>query len=506
MEHPLPKEVRALTHLVAGGATTRDVVDRALLAMRGVVPYDLATVFRLEGRTLTALGAAGPLADDRIRQHQLDLRRFPTLSRALETRAPLALTASHHDSSEGDPYDGVLDLPHGHSCMVVPLFFGDRSLGLITLDAQVCTIYPPDQVRLAAVYGELVSLALVLADQAAALEQAHQQLREHSHQLERDAGGADVACQRLQDSRSPAMQALAAMARQVAAATLPVLIRGETGTGKELLAQAIHAWSPRADAPFVKLNCAAIPENLVESELFGHVRGAFSGAERDRRGRFQTAHGGSLLLDEIGDLPLSAQAKLLRVLQEGSFEPVGSDRSVQVDVRIIAATHVDLEAAVKAGRFRQDLYFRLAVFPLQLPPLRARPEDIVPIALEWLGGEHRRSRRGPWTLGNASRAALTGAAWPGNVRELLNSLERATILQPRGDLSPVHLGLVDAPRAPTLPVASVRLPSFEENERDYLAAVLAKSDGRLYGEGGAAALTGLKPTTLRSRLVKLGLR
>ncbi len=508
-------DLHALAGLVAGRAATEDILDRALDALGTVIPHDLAVVFRLEGKRLFAIAASGPLADGRVRRHALDLARFPTIRRALERRAPIAL-AEHHHAGEGDPFDGVLDLPDGHACMVVPLFAGDTNLGIITLDGQACGRYPPESVRIAGVYGQLVSLALLLAEQAALLDRYRHQLKEENRLLNEDAG-ADDAGRRLEASRSSRMREVVRLARQVAPADLPVLLRGETGTGKEVLAHAIHAWSPRVDGPFVKLNCSAIPENLVESELFGHVKGAFSGAERDRRGRFLTANGGTLLLDEIGDMPLSAQAKLLRVLQEGTFEPVGSDRTARVDVRVIAATHVDLEKAVADGRFRQDLYYRLAVFPLRIPPLRERVEDIVPIALEWLEAEAARSRRGPWTLPDETRTAIQWAPWPGNVRELVNALERATILQAAGPLAPSHLGISEvlgrggtpprnAPPVAPEPAPTGKLPTFEENERRYFQAVLDATDGKLYGPDGAAAIVDLPPTTLRSRLVKLGLR
>jgi len=507
-------DLHALAALVAGRADTEDVLDRALAALAALIPHDLAVVFRLDGPRLRAVAATGPLASPRVRAHSLDLARFPTIRRALELRMPIALAEHNHAGDEGDPFDGVLDFSHGHACMVVPLFAGERSLGIITMDGRACGMYPPEHVRLAGVYGQLVSLALLLADQASLLDRYRHQLKEQNQLLTEEIGGAD-ACRRLEASRAPAMADVVRLARQVAPAALPVLIRGETGTGKEVLAQAIHRWSPRTDGPFVKLNCSAIPENLVESELFGHVKGAFSGADRDRRGRFVTANGGTLLLDEIGDMPLSAQAKLLRVLQEGTFEPVGADRTVRVDVRVLAATHVDLEKAVADGRFRQDLYYRLAVFPLRLPPLRERPDDIVPIALEALDAEAARARRGPWTLPPETRAVMERAPWPGNVRELVNALERATILQGKGPLSVEHLGLLrqggpPGPQAtPPLSPAALAppaLPSFEENERSYLSALLDRTDGKLYGDDGAAAIAGLPPTTLRSRMVKLGLR
>src|SRR5690606_11260422 len=217
-----------------------------------------------------------------------------------------------------------------HSCMVVPLFASNRTLGLITLDRAVCEPYTPDVVQLAGVYGQIVSMAMLFAEQTQLLSRYRHQLREEKRLLQEEVGGVDWAIRQLESSRSNKMADLVRVAKQVAASQLPVLIGGETGSGKEVLAQAIHAWSPRSKGPFVKLNCAAIPENLVESELFGHVKGAFSGAAMARRGRFLTANGGSILLDEIGDMPLGAQAKLLRVLQEGTFEALGSDDTIRV--------------------------------------------------------------------------------------------------------------------------------------------------------------------------------
>ena len=210
-------------------------------------------------------------------------------------------------------------------------------------------------------------------------------------------------------------------ARQVAGTSLPVLIQGETGVGKELLARALHEWSGRRDEGLITLNCAAIPDSLIESELFGHVKGAFTGAASSRAGRFLTANGGTLFLDEIGEMPLPAQAKLLRVLQEGTFQPVGSDRSIKVDVRIFAATNVDLEAAVEEGRFRQDLYYRLDVFPLEIPPLRERPEDIAPIAVLVLEAIARRTGRGPWTL-PADVVGRRSSASPGRATSASSSM------------------------------------------------------------------------------------
>lgn len=504
-------EMHELARAAAGAEEVHEVLQRALSALARVVPYDLATVFRLSGSYARVVAAAGPLAQPEIQRHHIDVRRFPSIRRALESRRPVALEQHHHASDEGDPYDGVLNLPHGHSCMVVPLFAGQQDLGLVTVDRRVCGKYSPEVLETAGVYGQLISLTIHLADLNAAVGQKQTQPKADS-QLTEDSGVGRRGVDWLEASQDVQMRELVAHARQVAPSHLPVLILGETGVGKEILAHAIHAWSPRVNHPFVKLNCSAIPEGLTESELFGHTKGAFSGADRARPGRFLTANGGTLLLDEIGDLPLAAQAKLLRVLQEGTFEPVGSDRSVKVNVRVIAATHQDLVTAVKHGRFREDLYYRLAVFPLCVPPLRERQEDIVPIAQNFLKTTARHTRRGPWTLSARSIDALLTADWPGNVRELQNVLERAVLLVPRGEIDLCHLrsdGIAPpSSRPPThdsfIPMATDL--SWEENERRYLQALLHSCNGRLYGPQGAAERAKLKPTTLRSKLVRHGIR
>ncbi|MEQ1504932.1 MAG: sigma 54-interacting transcriptional regulator [Myxococcota bacterium] len=487
-----------LAGLVADPGSRERLLERALDGLRAQIPYDLAAVFVLEDRQLRLIAAAGRLDGPEVRRHTLSLDAFPTMQRALTSRRPVALDHHHHASAEGDPYRGVLDLPDGHGCLVVPLFAGGHDLGIITLDRAACGVYPAEAVEMAGLYGQLVSLALLFARQADLLDRYRFRLQERNQTLVRATGGADVAIRRLEASRSPAMRRVVELARQAARSDIPLLVLGETGTGKEVLAQAIHAWSPRADGPFVRLNCAAIAEHLVESELFGHVRGAFTGATSDRRGHFASADGGTLLLDEVGEMPLVTQAKLLRVLQEGTFHPVGSDKPVRVDVRVIAATHRDLRRATEPRTFREDLYYRLSVFPLELPPLRDRPEDVGPVARTFLDELAERTGRGPWTLGDDALAALRGARWRGNVRELVNTLERATILVPAGAIGPTHLGLDPGSRdgGAGEPAA---VPSFVEAERRYFERLLAASDGRITGAGGAAERAGLNPSTLRSK-------
>jgi len=507
------RDLSDLAGLAAHPHAVADVLSRALDSLSEIVPYDLAAVMELEGQTLRVVAAAGSLAGPQVLSHKLDLSKAATVRKALEQRRPIALTEHEHRSDEGDPYDGVLDLPPGHACMVVPLFAGDRSLGVISLDRKVCETYSNHSVQQAGVYGRLVALSLVLARQSELLSRYRSQLREQNRLLEERIGVDQAACQRLESSRSLRMRDLTQRAKQVAQADVPVLIQGETGTGKEVLARAIHGYSRRKDRPFVTLNCAALPEHLVESELFGHVKGAFSGAARDRAGRFITANGGTLLLDEIGEMPLAAQAKLLRVLQEGTFEAVGSDQTVRVDVRVIAATHVDLKTAIQQGRFREDLYFRLAIFPLVVPPLRERREDILTIAEHFLTQQNTADGR-DFQLSPSAVAALDAYEFPGNVRELINALERALILCPDTTISAQDLALpvgrrdhspTDIPKIEKAETTSARLPTFKEQERNFLLRALASTSGRVHGPLGAAVMLDLKPTTLQSKLKKHGI-
>ena len=472
---------RALSEVARLSTRPSDVdalLRGALDALADAIPYDLAAVLELVSGHLEVRCARGPLADASVLHHRIAVEPGSTVEKALHTRRARVMEAHEHGAGR-DPYHGVVDLPDGHGCLVVPLVAADEAVGVMTFDRASCSVYSQETVDLATVYGQLVALALVAARHAESLARDNARLSEENRRLAAEAGAGGLSAERLTDSRAPAMERALELARQVAVTDAPVLLTGETGTGKEIMARAVHEWSPRRDRPFVKLNCAALPENLVESELFGHVKGAFSGAERDRPGRFQVADTGTLLLDEVGDLPLAAQAKLLRVLQEGSFEPVGSDRPVQVDVRLLAATHVDLQRAIEAGRFREDLYYRLSLFPIHLPPLRERPGDGVRIAERFLADHAARTGRGPWTLSEASRGRIEAYRWPGNVRELVNALERATILTPRGALEvepvPVPSARVEAAAAslpsPGSPDGAV-WPTLQAVERDYFERTL----------------------------------
>ena len=309
--------------------------------------------------------------------------------------------------------------------------------------------------------------------------------------------------------QGPAMGAVARQIELVAPTESNVLVLGESGTGKELVAREVHRRSRRADRPLIKVNCAAVPRELYESEFFGHARGAFTGALRDRAGRFELADGGTLFLDEVGEIPLELQAKLLRVLQEGELERVGEEKTRRVDVRLIAATNRDLRAESEAGRFRQDLYYRLSVFPVELPPLRKRPEDIPMLAGHFLRQSSQRLGRPVPEPSMAALQRLQAYEWPGNVRELQHVLERAAITSTRGVLS---IDLPDPPGAGSSPspgpgasaeiLTEAQMRAFEAEN---LRAALRASRGKVYGPEGASAILGLKPTTLLSRLKVLGI-
>jgi len=293
---------------------------------------------------------------------------------------------------------------------------------------------------------------------------------------------------------------------RVAATEATVLITGETGTGKELIARAVHSRSQRKDKPLIKINCAALPAGLVESELFGHEKGAFTGAIARRIGRFELAHGGTIFLDEIGDLPADAQAKLLRVLQEREFDRVGGTAPIKADVRVLAATNRDLLAAVREKAFREDLYYRLSVFPLHLPPLRDRKEDIPPLALFLVNKFAGRIGKSIKGISKETMSRLLTYSWPGNVRELENVLERAVILAagPTLEIGADVLPVKVEPLAGAAG-ASNQLATLEATERQHILTVLGQADWIVEGPRGAAKILGLHPNTLRSRMKKLGI-
>ncbi len=360
-----------------------------------------------------------------------------------------------------------------------------------------------------------------------ARERALQEVTKQKESLERERDYLREEVGGEGSSGAGAIQATSLAARTalesleaVAGTSATVLLHGESGVGKEVFARALHARSPRSSGPLVRVNCASIPESLFESEFFGHVRGAFTGAHKDRIGRFELADGGSLFLDEVGEIPMAMQAKLLRVLQEGEFERVGEDKTRKANARIIAATNRDLAAEVQEGRFRRDLYYRLSVFPIEIPPLRDRSEDILPMAEQFLQAAARAVGRTGLSLSPSQQNLLLEYDWPGNVRELQHTIERAVILS-SGSTLQLERALAGGPSAaaPTSASGSGRgraaLPSegrvmtseeLKQLERDNILTALERAGGRVAGEGGAAALLGLSPSTLRDRMKTLGIR
>ncbi|SFR54665.1 PAS domain S-box-containing protein [Robiginitalea myxolifaciens] len=311
-------------------------------------------------------------------------------------------------------------------------------------------------------------------------------------------------------SDSPEMRQVVRMVEQVSQTDATVLVLGETGTGKELVSRAIHRASPRADKALIRVNCGAIPANLIESELFGHQKGAFTGAVADRKGRFLLANGGTIFLDEIGELPLDLQPKLLRVIQEGEFEPLGSSETISVDVRIVAATHRDLKKAVTKGTFREDLYYRLNVFPIRIPPLRDRGADILRIAEDMMGALSVKMNRKPLKLSDGDKALLLNYKWPGNVRELQNLLERAMILAQNGriDWQSLLIPAQETSSNATTTAAPTKVMTQEELrklEKQNILRALELTGGRVAGSTGAAALLGIPATTLFSKMKSLGI-
>jgi formate hydrogenlyase transcriptional activator len=391
---------------------------------------------------------------------------------------------------------------YGYGSLVsFPLVFENDVLG--TLDIA----HPPAEGLLACCFAvahqvaHLVAMALhnsLMVEEVKRLNRLlgreNELLKEELRQVKRE--GRYVA-------ESAAMRAVVERVRRVASADTTVLVRGETGTGKEGLARMVHEFSPRFGGPFVAVNLGAIPEGLAESELFGHEKGAFTGAARRRAGKFEQAEGGTLFLDEVGDASPAVQVRLLRVLQERVVERVGGTAAVPVNVRVVAATNRDLEEAVRRGAFRQDLYYRLAVFPIELPPLRERRDDVRALGAHFLARFAAPMHRRPPRLTEAAWAALEGHGWPGNVRELENAIQRALILCPKDELGPDDLPPLAPGAAPgrgSTPGPDAPPRRFDEEARQVIERALAACGGRVYGANGAATMLGLKPTTLQGKM------
>ena len=445
---------------LSAGLSAADRNRRLLEALRRVIPYEAATLMRLEGGDLLPVVTVGlsPSASGK----PYPLRDHPRLEIICRSREPVLFPS---DTNLPDPFDGQLEHDEGarhiiHACLGCPLLVHGELVGALTADALDPNAFDGIDLRFLTAVAALAAAEMRTTQLIAALEQAAEHHGLVARDLMRDVmmQGSEII------GTSAAILRLRREIDLVARSDFSVLIHGETGTGKELVARAVHAASTRRSEPIIHVNCAALPETLAEAELFGHVRGAFTGAASDRPGKFEVADGGTLFLDEIGELPLTVQPKLLRALQEGEIQRVGADRTLKVNVRVLAATNRDLAKEVAAGHFRADLFHRLNVYPLTVPPLRERGEDIALLAGYFCDTSRRRMGVGPVRLDASAIESLLGYPWPGNVRELENVVSRVvlrrTAVVPRGEaivLSARHLeadiGQVEVTRAesPTSP-------------------------------------------------------
>jgi formate hydrogenlyase transcriptional activator len=436
---------------------------------------------------------------------------FPwMLARLFEARKLIALTKVDELPPEAARDRASLTLHGVKSCALAPMVVQDRVVGIISFATVTRErSWPPDLMARLRLVGEIIASALARQDAELALRTA---LAENERLRERLSAENAYLHAELVDARdfgeivgtSPALLATVEKVRQVADTTAPVLLLGETGTGKELLARAIHMHSRRHARSFVAVNCAALPAALIESELFGHERGAFTGASQAKPGRFELADHGTLLLDEIGDLEPALQAKLLRVLENGEIQRLGSTVTRKVDVRIMAATNRDLRREAQDGRFRSDLYYRLSVFPIQVPPLRDRRDDIPLLVWHFIQSRQRALNRTITKIPRAVMAMLQAYEWPGNVRELQNVIERAMILS-QGPVLRVEETLGPTMSERDAGVRTRRGESLQDVERAHIVAILERCGWTIEGRGQAAEHLGLNPSTLRNRMRKLGI-
>jgi len=406
-------------------------------------------------------------------------------------------TGKSKELTQGCPPDCETMVTSSLTNCVLPLIARDRILGVLVLGKRDDTAYTQDELdylgQVSSQVAVLIENDLLYAELQRLKTESGENVAYVEQGLSTEPSFEEIV------GRSPSLQRALRQVEVVAPTDSGVIIQGETGTGKELIARAIHNLSGRHDRPFVKVNCAAIPSGLLESELFGHEKGAFTGAVMRKPGRFEVADKGTLFLDEVGDIPLELQSKLLRVLQEREFERLGSTRTQQVDVRVIAATHRDLKKMVEEGTFRSDLYYRLHVFPLVVPPLRDRREDIPLIVRHFVDKYAKRMDRNIETIPAKTMEVLTGYSWPGNIRELQNLIERAVILSPGASLR-VPL---EAMKQETIPASGTHLTTLEEMEREHVLRALRESNWVTGGPSGAAAKLGMKRTTLAYRIRKL---
>lgn len=458
---------------LANSINNDDRFDRLLASIRKAIKCDAVALLGLHDKLLTPLATQGLSSEVLGRRFLLD--EHPRLAQLCQADKPLIFP---DNCDLPDPYDGLLlarsgDLPV-HSCMGLPLYSDQKVIGLVTIDSLQAGSFNHISLKTLELIAALSAATLKTALEFKKLEISAQHAQQLVQELTQEAllkdGGELIG-------QSPVMQTLKSEIRLVAGSDFTVLITGETGVGKELVARTVHQLSLRKDKPLVHINCASLPETLAEAELFGHTKGAFTGADRERAGKFQLAHEGTLFLDEIGELPLAVQSKLLRVLQSGEIQPVGKDSVEQVNVRVIAATNRNLQQEVEAGRFRADLYHRLSVYPITVPPLNAREQDVLLLAGFFLERTSRKLGIRQLRLSRDAEIALQQYHWPGNVRELEHVISRASLkakakASANGIVS-VHRESLELPDnssfTTSLSKASVHYPRMSHN-RDLKAA------------------------------------
>lgn len=484
--------------------------QRLLEAVQRSFPCDAIALLELQGDVLVPRAVRGLAPDTLGRRFALDEQ--PRLQAIIQSRGIVRFPS---DSTLPDPYDGLVDTPdhhlYVHDCMGAPLHVDGRTWGALTLDALRKGTFDNVDPALLETFMAAATATIRAADLITALSTDL-----HRHQMVQqswltDAGGNDLI------GESDVMKRLRREAEVVGQSDLAVLIEGETGTGKELAARFIHLHSARSEQPMVQVNCAALPESLAESELFGHVAGSFSGATRDRAGKFELADDGTLLLDEVGELPLSIQAKLLRVLQSGDIQRVGSDEAHHVNVRVIAATNRNLEEKVRDGSFREDLYHRLSVYPVRMPPLRERGNDLDLLAGHFLQSCERKFSLRGLRLGGDAMRWLKQYQWPGNVRELEHAISRAVVKAlgegyPRDriiELTPRHLGADPISTLASAPVSAKEAPqnslsdAIEQFKRELIINRLRQHDNNL---SATARSLNMDKGNFHRQLKRLGLR
>jgi len=508
----------SMTVDLTAALSAKDRYQRLLKALNRVIPYDAAALLRLEGDMLVPIAARG-LSPNAMGRHYAR-SDHPRLDIICNSKEPVRFPS---DTELPDPFDGLLAidanaLQHIHACLGCPLYLDKKLVGALTADALDPHAFDHLEQRFLMAVGALAGAQMQTTELIEALEFSAERQGQIASDLMRDIRmrqGTEII------GSSPLIEHLRREIELVARSDFTVLVLGETGVGKELVVQAIHAASVRRDGPMLYLNCAALPETLADSELFGHTKGAFTGAGRDRAGKFELADGGTLFLDEVGELPLSIQAKLLRAIQEGEIQRIGSEKAIHVDVRLLSATNRNLEEEVKNGRFRADLFHRLNTYPLKVPSLNERKEDIPLLAGYFCERIQRRLGLGPVRISVDAVEVLSRYHWPGNVRELENILSRAILKASHGIpkaesviVYPTHLD-VDVEFSPKnirsqgqeeiLPSPDIQ--TLREAVNEYQKLLIQRAIAKRNGNWSAAARDlGMHRSNLHNLAIRLGLR